>query len=1102
MKKKADKTPLRRIICTFRFIALFIIAICNIANLSAQQNNEKQHLIKGIVTDIKNIPMPGVTIRIDKTNYGVISDNKGQFSITVPESKGHLIFSFVGYKTQKVQFNAGSPLSVKMQEDITDLEEVQVVAYGQQKKREIIGSIASVKGEEIELIPSPTVSNLLAGRVAGLSVINTTGAPGGGGLASNIRGVRTLAVEERYSNPLYVIDGVPAYTFTSEKTGLNTIAEIDPKDIESIEVLKDASAASIYGSRAANGVILITTKRGRLNQKTTLTASYSHTFINSPSLPTIMTGNRERYHRMQALKAYEEAVFDQEQNTYRYLSSYDNPYQKSKETGHNYNYFWNAGNGADLLVYQDSLNTFYNNSTNLMDYFFKPARTISANIQAAGGTEHTAFNIAGGYYDETGVIRLTGFSRIKFLSNLYFEVNPKIKINARTYLAYTTRKRSSRGDDGSNFITGDEIEKIPEAILKYSTLLPGEGTPAFDALTARYNKTIEKNESYRVRASADISYELIKNLTLKVSGAIDLSQQMANLFKPAELDDYKETYSFGDITRHLMLLNENLLTYTHSFRDAHNLDLLLGASLQTESYHNIGGYGKDAPSDRIHYVPWTSKVYDPTNNRDLKDYQSSHEKSGLVGIFSRINYNFRQKYLASVTLRWDASSKFGENVRWGTFPSFAFGYAISEESFMKSLQPFLNFAKIRGSYGKSGKTFKQNYVAEGNLLVGKPFLGNPTIEPDWTDGLMNKKLTWEKTDQYNIGLDLDFLDYRLNAVIDYYYAKTTNLLSNVLLPGNYSGYVRRWENAYGIVNKGIEITLKYDLIRNDALRWNVSFNIARNWNYLGSSFNGMDFQTFALKGNFHNNLNILGKPLYGIYAYKDKGYYNAQSEVPYNYIKGRKTYLYGSSARQFYRPGDRIISDNDGNGQVMVSPPLYDDRVYAGSPIPHATGGIGTNLKYKGLTVDLNFTFLLKRDILNIGKGASVGTLTGPTPEEIIKPIFADLNKITFWTKPDDNTDFPVNRAEAGLNNFATNLAGHIEHVNYLKLKTASVSYQLPGKWIKGLDILVFLNAENLFTITNYSGADPETVDIVTGIDDFGNYPLARRYTIGVNFKF
>lgn len=1104
MEKKGDKTPIGRIISLSHSFLLLFVAMSFVGSFSAQgQNNDKkQHLIRGTVTDTKNFPMPGVTIRLDSTGYGVVSDNNGQFSISVPQTKGYLIFSFVGYKTQKVRFKADSPLSVRMQEDITNLEEVQVVAYGSQKKREIIGSIASVKGEDIELIPSPTVSNLLAGKVAGLSIINTTGAPGGGGLATNIRGVRTLAVEERYSNPLYVIDGVPAFTYTSDKTGLNTIAEIDPKDIESIEVLKDASAASIYGSRAANGVILITTKRGRLNQKTTLTASYSHTFINSPSLPTLTTGNRERYHRMQALKNYEQAVFDQETNTYRYLGSYDNPYHKAKESGYQYDYFWNAGNGADILMYQDSLNTFYNNSTNLMDYFFTSARTIDANIQASGGTEHTAFNVAGGYYDETGVMRNTGFKRIKFLSNLYFEVNPKLKINARTYLAYTDRSRSSRGDDGNNFITGSEIERIPDAILNYSTLLPGEGTAAFDALTAQYNKTIERNESYRVRASSDISYEFVKGLTLKVSGAVDFSQQMANLFKPAELDEYKETYSFGDISRNLMLLNENLLSYTHSFHDTHNLDVLLGTTLQTELYNSIGGYGKNAPSDRIHYVPWIGNVYDTESDRDLKDYQSTREKSGLVGIFGRVNYNYRKKYLASVTLRWDASSKFGENVRWGTFPSFALGYAISEENFMKPLQPYVNFAKIRASYGKSGKTFRQNYIAEGNLGVGNPFLGNPTIEPDWTDGLMNSKLTWEKTDQYNIGIDLDLFDYRLNAVIDYYYAKTTDLLSNVLLPGNYSGYKRRWENAYGIVNKGIEITLKYDVIRNDALRWNVSFNVARNRNYLASSFNGMDFQTFALIGNFSNNLNILGKPLYGIYAYNDKGYYNNQNEVPYTFINGKKTYLYGGSIRQFYRPGDRIIADNDGNGQVVVSQPLKEDRVYVGSPIPKVTGGIGTNFKYKGLTVDLNFTFLLKRDILNTGKGASVGTIIGVSENDITKPIFADLGNITFWEKPGDNADFPANRAEAGLNNFATNLASNVEHVNYLKLKTASVSYQLPSKWIKGLDILLFVNAENLFTITNYSGADPETVDIVTGIDDFGNYPLARRYTVGVNFKF
>ena len=1089
MKKTYDRKGFKQKLLSKRktvamVIRLLIVLLLGCPLLARAGTRDSTRLegyrVQGTVVDEKGIPLPGVTVRLDSTMLGVTTDNEGKFLLRLPQVRGVLVFSFVGYKTVKMKFEPDKPLYVRMKEDISELDEVTVVAYGEQSRRDVIGAMSTVKAADIKDIPSPSLANLLQGRVAGMSVINASGAPGGGGIVTTIRGFNSLSVEasQRHSEPLWVIDGVPMYSFTSPISGLNTLSEIDPKDIETVQVLKDAASAAIYGSRAANGVILITTKKGRLNQKAKVSLNVSQTFIFQPNLPDLTGGNRERYHRMEALKNQQEAYLDYENNVYKYPESY----RESYENGVKYNYFWNMGDGATIPLYQDSLNPFYNNSTDLFDYYFRTAKVTDVNIQVSGGGTNIAYNIGLGYYDEKGVLRGTGFSRVKLISNLFVSPVEKMNMNLRFYLARTDRSRSSRDQNGYDFSTGSDLETIPSELLTTSTLWPGKGTPAFEEMINRFKGTIEKNDSYRVRASFDASYEFVKGLTFKTSVAADYSQQNQNLFRPSYLDEYNESYSGGQIARAMMLLNENLLTYKHTFKNDHNVDILLGHSVQVNENHLVGGYGKKAPSDLIHYVSWYENVYDVNANRVLKDFHSDKERSTMVGLFGRLNYNYRQKYFVSVTVRRDASSKFGEDVRWATFPSYAIGYAFSEEPFMEWAGGILDFGKIRASYGKSGKQFDQPYIAYGLLTPSKSFLGHPGVQPEWFDGLTNKNLTWEETKQYDLGIDLDFFDHRVSLTMDYYYRLTDKLLYNITLPGNYSGYDRQWQNAYAIMNEGLEIQVKWDIFREEKLSWNMTFNIARNWNRLKKSTNGMDFQNRNGSNNFSDNLSVIGKPLNGIYTYKDNGFYDDDNEVPYYFLNGRKTYLFGNNVQRFYRAGDRIIYDADGNGQINTLQPLQDDRVYSGSPLPIASGGITSSLEWKNFDLNMLFSYVIGRHILNAGKGASVGTRLGMTIEETATPIFANLDKISFWQRPGDRTDFPANRLENGLSNFATNLYSNVEDVSYIKLKTITLGYTLPSTIASriGVGARIFISAENVFTITNYSGPDPESVDLVT----------------------
>ena len=1065
---------------------------------SIQQDSIVRHLIKGKILNKKKGPLPGVTARLDSTLIGTSSDNNGNFRMFLPINKGRLVFSFIGYKTKTIPFSkADTLLNVILEEEVSELDEVQVIAYGEQSRRNRVGSMSVVKADEMKDLPSSSINNLLQGRAAGVDVTNMTGAPGGGGSPIVIRGYNSLAVEKERitSDPLWIIDGVPMFSYTSELTGLNTIAEIDTKDIESIQILKDAASAAIYGSRAANGVIIVTTKKGHRNQAPTFTVNISQTWVTRPSLPDITTGNRERRHRMQAMENYRESVYDEETNMYRPVQSYEDSYKNNK----NYNLFWNNGDGLDIPIVQDSLNKFYNNSTNLFDYYFRTGKVTDANIQISGGSNTIAYHVGLGYYSETGVLRNTGFNRVKLITNLFIKPSESIESNIRFYLARTGRNRAGKGHDAYNFSNDrSDLETIPDELLSTSTLMPGPGTKAFDETVRRFNEIKEKNESYRLRSSFDLAYTIVEGLKLKSSLAVDFSMQDQNIFIPSDLNVDLNSYSAGNNTIKMMWLNENLLSYNKIFTDNHSIDFLLGLSFQGDIAKSKGGYGKGAPSNLIQYVTWSGNVYDTEKDLQLKDFNSSLERSTMVGMFGRVAYNYKQKYFLSVTLRRDASSKFGENTRWGTFPSYAIAYTFTEEPYMDCHRDFLDFGKIRLSYGKSGKQFEYPYFAFGVLIVNNiPFHGNQTITPYWPNGLINPKLSWEETKQFDAGLDLEFFGNRLSLELDYYYRYTDKLLAQVTLPGDYNAYTAQWQNAYAISNQGIELQIKADLIRSEKLHWDFSFNIARNWNRLEKSNNGMDFNNLASK----HNLNIIGKPLNGIYVFNDKGYYNSQDEVPLYYVNGRRKYL-SSLGNQIYSPGDRRIQDVDGNGQVATIIPLLEDRVYGGSPLPLAFGGIASTLKWKGIDVNLLFSYKLGRHVLNAGRGASVGTILRANTAEMMVPILADLDKVSFWQKPGDNADFPINELENGKNNFATNLKSNVEKINYLKLKSISIGYILPvfPKQSKHY-ARVFMSVENVFTITNSSSPDPESIDIVTGVDSNNNYPLATRFTLGLTLN-
>ncbi len=1044
------------------------------------KEEKKSVRVKGFVYDMAKQPMPGVTVKIVGVSLGTATDAKGWFALDLPLLKGALEFSFVGFKKQVVEFTEKTDtLRVTLEEEISDLDEVVVRAYGTQNKREMISAISSVKAEEMKELPSASITSMLQGRLAGLQIVNQSGAPGSAAVVA-VRGFNSLIDVQGASDgqPLYVVDGIPMNSFVSPVTGTNTLADLDPSMIESVEVLKDAAAASIYGSRAGNGVIMITTKKGRAG-KTSFAANVSYSVSQLMAYPEQTGGRMERWLDILYMRNHKEAYYDWKNNSMVYPSSYVETYQAF---GGVYDEFW--GYGQEEIAYkqklQDSLNPFYNNSTNWWKYAFRTGKVVNANVQASGGTEKFSYMVGIGYYDETGIMINSNYSRANLISNVSISPNESLRMEARVYLSYVNKNVNL-----GNSISRGGYEGISVDPRTQSTLLEGNGQMEDEWL--KYSKgMVTRSDDYRLLTSAFLEYRLWKGLTISASANVDYSQANLNKFTPSTLSGTaNENTSAGNVFRTAQLSTEELLHYNASFNDVHSVDIMLGYNANKEQKMGILGYGRRQATDNIYYynADENSSIYNygtesNPNWLSLTSYSSSFREKSMVSFFGRMGYNYKQRYLLEVGFRRDGSSTFGENNKWANFPSVALGWAFSDESFVKKYTAnWLNWGKIRASFGTSGQVFSDEYLAYGSLgqQTGVSFDGNAGIV---AKASVSPDLTWEKTEQYNLGLDLDMFEYRLGVKLDYYYKLTKSLLYTVNAPGNVNAFNVFIRNAMEISNEGLELEMTGDIVRGENLNWRMKFNISRNWNRFRKSYDDKD------KGSL-----ILGKPLYQISVYKDNGFYQSEEEVPVYYKSdGQPVYLGQNSTNgPSGLVGSYKIEDLNQDGAVG-----YGDNYYAASALPVAYGGWVNEVKWRNFDLSMLCNYSLGRHILNTG-------CVSLTSIDNVKN--ADIRNYTFWQEEGAHADLP----QYGIP-VQSLLASKIERVNYFSLKQLTLGYNLSGQVAKQAHfsgVRIFATVENLFYLTNYSyKTNPETVDIYTGLDDGSAYPLPRKWTLGLTLNF
>lgn len=969
---------------------------------------QQQKSISGKVTDSTGAPLPGVTVIVKGTSNGTITDNEGAFSISNVPTEGVLVFSFVGMKTQEVNISGKTSITIKMAESTIGLDEVVAVGYGTMKKSDLTGSVSSVQSKDINTTKSSNALQSLAGRIAGVNISQNTGAPGST-MSIRIRGVNSI---QGGNEPLYVIDGFP--------TNQNMLLSLNNSDIESIEILKDASATAIYGSRGANGVVLITTKQGKAKKTQVI-------FESSYAVQSIRK-------KMDLMDATEYALFINEQLANKNLD----PYFSQEDID-------GFGKGFD---WQDAL------------FHQAPQKNVSININ--GGNEKTQFSLGGSMFLQDGIIRRSDFSRYSVVMNLNHTISDKLNVGVSNVLSYidTNRKDSGGGGRGNGTIGG--------ALAAPPTLTPYNEDGTYRNLLTAYpfisnsmsnpvnilNEVSSNRNENRILLNAFVLYKPIQELTVKISGGISNTDYQTNIYRT---NNYlgAESYASMGASRARSLLNENTVTYDKTFNEKHRFSAIAGLTYQDFVNTSLSGDG-------------TSYISDVTENFDLGAAltpgipQSGYSKSNLFSVLTRLNYVYNDKYLATFTFRGDGASQYSDGQKWGYFPSGALAWRVSKEKFFKSISAISNL-KLRASWGKAGNQAISAYTTLNTLSSGNTIFGDGTYVTYAPGTRLPQNLKWESTATTNLGVDLGFLDNKINLTADYYIKKTTNLLNTVGLPLS-MGYTSTIQNIGEMQNKGLEFGIDATPFSGN-FKWNLNFNFSINRNKIVKLYNGQDILSANINVNLvQDYINILreGEPVGMFWGYQEDGYDDS---------------------------GNIKFKDLDGDTQITSK-----DKTFIGNPNPDFTYGLQSSMSYK----DFEFTFFVQgtygNDIFNASSISS--TLDYGIGLNMPEDVY-----LNHWTPENTNAKYPI--AKVSTNVKVSDR--FIEDGSYLRLKNVELAYNLGIKKFGMDNLRIYVSGQNLLTLTKYSWWDPEINSLGSAINqgvDYYSYPTSKSFTIGLQARF
>lgn len=1015
-----------------------------------KEEKQKQKEIHGRVTDEFGEPLPGVSVVVKGTAIGTATDIDGHYAFNIPVDAKTIVFSFIGMIPQEIAYTGQSVIDLVLKSDSEQMEEVVVVGYGKVDKSDLTGTVATVKSEDLQLVKTQTIDAALAGQMTGVHVASGGGAPGSGNIV-HIRGLSGITGDNQ---PLYVVDGVPIIQNPNFGTlGLGTygsrenpLLSINPNDIERVDVLKDASAAAIYGSRAANGVILITTKRGKRNMAPKVNFSVNATIQN----PT---------------------------DTYDYLNAEEwigFAKEQAQNTLNQYPEQWWSYFPTEYAVVNDP-NYFGTADTDWQDEITnKNALWTQYNMNVSGGSEAVNYMVSATVSDQDGLMIGNTFKRYNISSSIDANITERFKVGTSINYNYSVNKSSgiSSLQDGAfrpDLAPYNEDGSLTTTVGRFGEVF----NPLGDAAKVR-NKAISQN----IYGSVYGELEILKDLKIRTGININLNNDRNSNFTPSYTSTalfYGMYYSepgarMGNQRNDGYTISfENTINYNKTFNEIHKLNAVLGLSwdrarLDLESQSYLG-----FPDDDV--------LTDINSANTVTEFGSESIENGLNSVFGRFNYVYKDRYMATFTARYDGSTKFGPDNQHGFFPSGALAWNMHHEDFL-SEHEVINKLKLRASLGRTGSDNLPafSYLAYYKSLENQDsFYDN--INGIAVSGVPNTGIQWETTNQLDLGLEFGLFNNRLSGELVYFEKNTSDIILGVPIPAE-TGASRWQDNIADVSNKGWEFLLTGDIIRSKNLTWTSSFNISFVKNKV-EALNGGSTSQYGSAGI------VEGEPIGTVFGYDVLKIAQTQDEID---ALGAG---YQSSLSQ---PGDYIFRDVNQDGKVTSA-----DRIALGDINPKYYGGWNNKVTYKSFDFGMNWAFVQgsERQYRTIGDLGWANTESNST-------------RIIFETWTPDNTN--AKYAKLGSQTHSYTNSSQVVDASYIRLRSVSLTYHLPKKWLSKIGVYnakLSLSGNNLVTITDYPGLDPESVNSQRGgstvdlTSDGGYaYPQAKTYTVGLNVTF
>lgn len=1055
---------------------LFFLMLTGSVSMHAQKK------ITGRVMDgaMAGEPLIGATVQVPGTNIGTITDLEGNFSFELPAGKNLIQISMMGYKTQVINVKGKVTVTVTLAESSKVMEELVIVGYGSMKKRDLTGSVSQIKGDELRQGGAIDVAHGLQGKIAGVNVQQNDGSPGAG-VSITVRGANSFTTS---TQPLYIVDGVPFGTDPngtpqSEASSGNNqqtspLSMIDPNSIEKIEVLKDASATAIYGSRGANGVVIITTRKGSTGR---------------PKVEVGMKWTMQKIgRRVRTLDPYTYALYQNEaahnSNYYEHQNRRD-PYRGEWEypyTGGSFVYtqgkynpapedFLNPGPRTDEYG-----NVDYVEGADWQEEIYRTGWQQEYNASVSGGSDQGWYAISGSYAKQNGIIRNTGYERYGLSVNLSRHITRWLEIGTSGHFTNSTTDFQRTNSENTGIIRS-------ALIFPPTTREESDATDWLAANPANYvNGSRDRLKQVSWFSSTYLEAKITSWLKFRQNLGLGYNNGLRNTYysrltqegkAPVNGKAGKAYNSWRSIT------SESLLTFDRQF-GIHKLNAVAGITFESGRGESISMTATNFPNDLTYGADISMAL-------DRAVVKSDPEtKMNLQSFLARVNYTLLDKYLFTASVRTDGSSAFQQNHKWATFLSGAFAWRAIDEKFIQDLNFFSNL-KLRLSYGETGN---QGIGAYRTLAVLQPanYPYNGTLSSgfsmiDWR-GPVNPNLKWETTGQFNVGIDFGWLDNRLQLTVEYYYKRTRDLLQNVTIPSS-SGFSNQLVNSGNVTNQGVEVTLSFDAIKRRAFKWNFSANFALNRNRI-SGLDGDQYATALWSKADQVFLQRNGCPIGTLFGYVEDGFYDNISEV-----RSNRAYAALSDDEALRHVGEIKYRDLNGDGQIT-----QDDRTIIGNTNPDFTYSMTHNFSYRNFSLSFMIQGSQGNDILNYN-------LTDVTLSNIGNiPVSAYLGR---WT-PETATTASWPKATAGYTRTWLVSNRYVENGSYMKMKYITLAYDW-RKPFRGIENIHFsLTANNLFTITKYSWFDPDvnaggTNAACPGVDSY-SYPSARTFALGVNFTF